>query len=461
MATGIDTNALTLGPISSQVKSRAKPSQWKTIVKKAHSRGFTVESFLDQSIPEAMKARTKSSLRTEADTTVKAAYAPAEKEISLNEERTKAIDTKRARDNQYYLDWLAGKSAEINAHTEAANTLVREKVGAIQAATGQAATAMRSQIAAAVTQTPGVVSDPNQSTTLNRDVPAAGVANTEAVGNAATATEQQITSQNAKQAGYDASNFALIASMEAKRQGDTWNRLADLGDEKQKLQLTKAADTAKEVARLLDDERDKGNQNEQNRIVAQRLGVEAAGVQQRADAATAANNLGIDKLNETIRNNKAKITNSEAQQTTKNAFEQAKLEISQGKLDLGWYKAKHPNAGGKGSGAKGGPSSKSKDPQNRFEYGYALVATSKTPGKPGAGNKPGTPGKKYTSEYVTKNRKTVTNQIVAQGLTRKMADAIVHAYISMGGEDPGKYTQWLTQKSGTGNPPASEGTGLG
>lgn len=441
MAKGIDTAALTLGPISQQVKARASKGQWKKIVKTAHSRGFQVESFLDQSVPAAMKARTNKSLRAEAETTVRSAYAPAEKEISLNEERTKAIDSKRARDNVYYNDWLTTKKNELNAHTEASNTLLRTNVKNIVDATAQAATAMRSQIATAVTETPGVVSDPNQSTTLNRDVPAAGKANTEQVGAAATATEQQIASQDATQAGYDASNFAFIAAMEAKRQGDTWTRLADLGDEKQKLQLTKAADTAKEVARLLDTERDKSNSNEQNRIVAERLGVDAAGVQQRADAAADANALGIAKLNETARNNKAKLSNTKTQQEIENTFKQAGIDIRQGNLDLDWYKAKHPSTGKDGSK---GPSTKSNDPQTRFDYGYALVATSKRPGTPGSGNKPGKPGKSYTPDYVKKNRSLVKNQLKAQGLTPKMAEAVIDAYTGMAGADPGEYKRWVS-----------------
>lgn len=444
MASGIDTSKLTLGPLSQQVKARATKGQWRKIVKDAHAKGFQVESFINQSIPDAMKARTKSSLRAEADTTVKAAYAPAEKEISQNEEKTKALDTKRARDNQYYNDWLTGKSAEINAHTEAANTLLRNQVKGIQDATIQAAKGMRAQIATAVTDTPGVISDPSQSTTLNRDVPAAANAGVEQIGNAATATNLQISSQNAAQAGYDASNFAFIAAMEAKRQGDTWSRLADLGDEKQKLQLTKAADTAKEVARLLDTERDKANSNEQNRIVAERLGVDAAGVQQRADAASMTNDLNRDKLAETIRNNRATLGNKAAQQQIENSFKEAGINIRQGKLDLDWYKVKHPSSksGSKGTGGKG---ASSKDPQTRFDYGYALVATSKRPGTPGSGNKPGKPGKSYTPDYVTKNRALVTNQLKAQGLTPKMARAVVDAYIGLGGEEPGDYKRWAQQ----------------
>lgn len=436
-------SSITLGPISQRVKAKATQNQWKKIVKTAHARGYQVESFLDQSIPEALKSRTKSSLRAEADTTISAAYAPAEKELSQQEERTKALDSKRARDNQYYLEWLRGRSAQLRENQIAADNKVRDAVKGAHDTTVQAAEGLRNQIVTAVTSIPGVVSDPNQSNTLNQDVPAAANQNISLIENARDATERQLSSQETEQAGYDASNFAFMAGIEAKRQGDTWQRLADLGDEKQKLQLTKAADSAHEVARLLDTERDKANQNTQNTIIADRLNVDLAGVQQRADAAAGQLALGTSKLAETIRNNKETLRATKDQQTVQNSMSQARINIQNGKLTLDWYKARHPN---NSKSSKGGAGAKSKDPQTRFDYGYALISTSSTPGKPGSGNKPGQPGKAYTPEFVSKNLKLVENQLVSNGMSRKMAQAVVTAFITNGrdrNKDPGNYKNWL------------------
>jgi len=428
---GVNVTRLTMGPNSAAVKRRATPQQWRKIIRKAKRRGVTVESLLDQSVPMALKQRTRAGLQKQATSTIQAAYAPAETSISQQESRVRSVDEKRARDNQYYLDWLRSRSDQMQAASKQADTVLRDTHKQIVDEAGQQAQALRQDMLRGAAATTGNVSDPNQATAF--DTRADAARNAGVLASSQAATNNAIGSQESRRASLDASNFAFMAASEAKRTSDTWAKLAELGDEKQKLALSKAADSAKEVARLLDQEQVKAESNREYKAVAQKLGVDLAGIEQRDRASQRSANQ--QRLNRKATNKRARdqLRLQQSKQAFQEGLDEAELAIKQGNLDLGWYRATHPNKG-KGGGATPGKPMEG-DAQGRFEYGYALVASSVRQGKP---RKDGTyPNKPYNRDWVAKNYNLVANQLVKKGFSRRMAKTIVNAFIQKAGGEPG------------------------
>ena len=427
---GVNVAKLTMSPAAYQIKRRATKKQWHRIVAKAKRRGVTVDALLDQSVPGPLKDRTRESLRKQATNTINEVYKPAELELTQRESRVRAVDEKRARDNQYYLDWLKGRSDAMTIAARQADTTLRDTQRQIVDDAAAHTQAVQQEMMQAAAAQAGNVSNPGQAAAFNISDDAAR--NNALLAASREATNQTIGTGERRQSELDASNFAQIAALEAKRQADTWSKLSDIGDSGEKLKLQKAADAAQEVARLLDQNQANAQGNREAQVVAQRLGVDLAGVRQRErdsrrDARTAA-----DRLDETRRNNRANLRLRQRQQRFDESIANAKLDIDQGKLNLGWYKAKHPGSSG-GSGK--GTGLKSKNPQDRFEYGYALVATSVRQGKP---RKDGTyPNIRYNAKWVSENQDLVKRQLIKEGFSARMAKTIVTAFMQKDGKDPG------------------------
>lgn len=421
-----------LGPLAASVKRRVKPKTWRTLVKRAHSRGFTVDSFLDQSVPGPLKERTRAGLRRQAEKTITTAYRPAEVELDQQEQRIQSLSEKRRLDNERFQTWLQTKSAELRANASAADQKLREGQAAIAQQSADATGAMRQDL---INAAQGTVSDPTQAKAFDTQPEVSR--NAQLVAAHQTATEQQIHSGENQRQMAEASSLASAAAAEARRVSETWSALKDVSDERGKLRLGKAADIAQEVARLLDLEVEKANMNRDFNAVADRLGLQRQELNLKA--LTQRQNVGLKKRD--LRTKEDRLAFDQAQADIKNDLTRSDQAIREGRLELDWWKARHPNTGKESSGREGGPSADSRDPQDRFEYGYALVASSVRQGKP---NKAGQyENKPYTVKYVAKNRKIVTNQLVARGLTRKMATAVIEAYLTAGGTDPGHYTDWL------------------
>src|SRR5689334_9102231 len=103
--TGSVADQIRLGSDVAAVKANTRPNIWKQIVRQAHARGFTVAGVLSGQ-PDALKERTKSSLKTQAMKTVADAYAPSLEDNSRLADRVRALDAKRQSDNAFYNQWL-------------------------------------------------------------------------------------------------------------------------------------------------------------------------------------------------------------------------------------------------------------------------------------------------------------------------------------------------------------------
>lgn len=239
----------------------------------AAKQGVTVSGLL-QGGPAALRERSQAGIKKQALSTINAAYAPAEADIGSRRAQTNALDEKRRTDDQYYSDWLTSQQKTADAVSAASDAALLTQAAQLH---GQAQAAGDANQQAAVQQaasTPGNVSNPDQSTALQaglsanttKSVGAADIANANAVA--------QVARSGAQRATLQASNYAQAAALEARRQGDTYKALAGLSDEDAKLKLNKAADTSKEIARLLDQEVAKAENNQQTSILANKLNVQ-------------------------------------------------------------------------------------------------------------------------------------------------------------------------------------------
>jgi hypothetical protein len=255
----LDLTALTLGPTAAAVKAKVSHAQWRRIVKAAHKKGFAVDSFLQSDLPDPLKLRTRTSLRREAGKNVATAYAPAEAELTDRERRIANLDSKRKADNEYYLNWLKTKSGELEASAKGAQALYDSRQGEIRTQLQGEIAAARNTAGQVSLAQGGVVSDPSQSTALAN--PGESIRATERLAAEQTLGNQQSLTNQGHLAFASAASFALMAAEDAKRSARTWESMQDLADDKHKLTFAKAADSQKEVARLLEGEVAKAGSN--------------------------------------------------------------------------------------------------------------------------------------------------------------------------------------------------------
>lgn len=316
-----------LGPNAAALKAKLRPSRWRKIVRDAHRKGFTVESYINTALPDELKARTKSSLRKQALETVKAAYAPAAKELDDEDRRIRALDEKRAVDERHFQEWLTAKSDRLMSEARVADQTLSDRQKEIADSVAQTWSAARAASADAVAAQPGLVSDPADSKAL-ASLADAEKRSTDAVANQRAATAQAVSTGEKTMGITQAANLAALAAQQAKRQGETWSALGKVSDGRAKLRLDQAADAAKEVSRLLDNEVTKAQQNREFEAVAAELDLKQFTAQTEAKQKDREFDLAKDKFNldRWIASNKQKA-------------EEAKLELGYDKIRASQGKA--------------------------------------------------------------------------------------------------------------------------
>lgn len=229
-------DVLRLGAQTAAIKASMPKKRWAKFVKLAHARGFTINAMLSDS-PDALKERTTASLRAEAQKTVTAAYAPADKALTTRQAAIGILDDKRKTDDAAYRQWLSGEVGKLDAQAKAADASLASQQQSIQdgLATSIAASHADSMKRAAAVSS---VSDPAQSTALDTSA-----ADTHSAQRAAAATQQTAT---LAKVGGDArvlANASLLSQQsarESQRIGETLKALADVSSSRDKLNSDKA-----------------------------------------------------------------------------------------------------------------------------------------------------------------------------------------------------------------------------
>lgn len=419
--TNAQMDAATIGPIAAQVKRSAKPAQWKRLLAEAHKQGIKVNSFLDGSVPTAMKERTKDSLRQEAYDTVESTYKPLLQDIENRKSQLRSVDEKRALDNERFASWLSQQNDKLHYQAQAADVNV---VSAQQKAqTDLAGAAQQMQAGFLQQQNPtGQVSNPAQYTGVS-DLQGAAALGQSQVQNQRDLTANIIGNNATSDSAKSANSMAYMASLDAQRQADTWKGLSDLGNESQKAQLSKAADAAQRVSDLLQNEQTKASWRGDDSIARETLNI-------KDDA----NTVALQKLSEAGRHNKATEALTRSRLSAADRVNDTRLAQGQERNDIAWYNARHGS-----DGSTGESKTAKNDPQTRFDQAYASLAAGTRKTKDGKSDKP------LDASYVGKGRASQFESMLVAKLkiSPAMARAVMKAYLQRKGSDPGDYTQYL------------------
>jgi len=299
------------------VQSRATPRQWRKLVRTARRRGVTLDSLVS-GIPSPLAQRTNAGILQQARRTVRSAYQPVFEDISTQERQTRALDAKRAADNQHYAEWLRRNNDALVAANNTFSQGVADRQQALANSVQQSyATAAQGAAANNANRTGSVtLGNQEQAAAQSATAPQATFA-----GNLMAAEQQRTLGQ--QRVGADllsstAANAALAhAATDARRSSDTWRSLQELAGARRRFKAERSSDVQREVARLRDQEITKANAQQQLDLAAQELGARTA-IQKME------NQLAKRKLNETIRSNKA----NEGIRTDANSIRRDALRLS-------------------------------------------------------------------------------------------------------------------------------------
>jgi hypothetical protein len=278
--------------------------------------------------PGALKPRSRKQIRRQATRTMRAIYRPGFADLRGQERRINAVSQKRAEDNRRYLQWLDTQGKQLMAHAQAADTELKSTQNQIQAQAAQSFIDLRDQLVDQGGHASGVT---NPADATAHDVTPEAQ---RAIGQVANERERSAqTMKTGKEMANIAqsSNFALMAASDAKRQADQYNALKDVASARQKLILERAAKTAEEVARMLDQEIAKGQARIDMRATAgqlalglkeHRLGKKQFRLDKKVQLAQL--DLAGKELRETKRHNKA--TERQDRRDSKHASQQDRRE---------------------------------------------------------------------------------------------------------------------------------------
>jgi hypothetical protein len=274
-----------LGPDVAAAKARMSSSDWKSLVKTAHSKGFSVAGMLSGA-PDALKERTRSSLVDEANKTVNSAFKPASDALNQQESGIHALDAKRQADEAHFQSWLKSQQDSMAARALSADQQLASQQQAIQDQTRQGYAEAQQNAYQNAAATPGNVSDPHSANALNLSADAQRANDNVAAQRQATAS----MTNNARGylVGAQGVSAGLAQQAQVQRASDTSKALNDVGKQRSDLLAKSASAAADEIQRLFSAEADKADANRNYVAAAQKLGVSQAAVEQRATAAAVA-----------------------------------------------------------------------------------------------------------------------------------------------------------------------------
>lgn len=288
-----DADVSRLGPDIAAIKARTDPHRWKALVRYAHGRGFAVGGVLE-GIPDTLKPRLQSSLKSEAQRTVADAYRPAEQALDSDVNRISGIADRRRRDEQAFNDWAKGQRELLMSQATAADQMAADRRRDILAGANGSMQAAQENIRHEAERQPDRVSNPSDSRALdlsavqnrekqsigNLDLAQASGAN--GVGRLATLMSAALSYEKAQDAAREGASQAQI--------GETLTAKRDLG-------IKRAGDAMSVLQDLRARELDKASANEDRRIAAAKLDVDQAKLDHTVEVDDAELNLKTKKVN--------------------------------------------------------------------------------------------------------------------------------------------------------------------
>lgn len=268
--------ALIHGGAYPQLKRQLNPRQWQRLVREARRRGTTIEG-MASGLSGPLRPLTRKGIQRQAMQTVNDAYRPAEADLDSQESRVRAIDEKRARDNQHYARWLEAQHSRLRTEGAAADAALLRTEQEIATNVDQTYAESQKGARARAAAVAGNVSNPEQS--LKLDMSPERQRAVETVANQRRQTATALGAGEKTSQFLQSSNALFMAAQDAKRQGQTFSALKDIADERSKVRFQKAADASKEIARLLDREITKAQSNREFNAATAKLGLDRAELQ--------------------------------------------------------------------------------------------------------------------------------------------------------------------------------------
>lgn len=205
---------------------------------------------LYKDIPKPLRPLTNKRLRRQAAVTIKKSYRPAFSELNTEATTMQNLSAKRSADNAFYLDWLNTKTDQHNAAQAASLAAAGAQQQGIATQAAQDYNNLRDKLVKEAS--PGAVTNPNQQAAFNVTPEAQ-----RGISMVANEREKFAASRDrsiASGAAMKSSNFATMAAMQASNQSDLFKAMSEISGARKKLIFSRAADTSKEAARLLDRE---------------------------------------------------------------------------------------------------------------------------------------------------------------------------------------------------------------
>lgn len=338
-----------LGSDIAALKAKTDKKTWAKIVNDAHKRGFSVRGALSN-VPDPLKERTHSSLKTEAQKSVAASYAPDLADLDTQQGRVASLDAKRQADNQVFQTWLLQQNEKFDVAARA-NQKVYQDYQDAKAPAAQAAGDAAQAGAVADASASGSGTDFSQATGLKN----LSADTAKAVGTAAGQADfarNMGANMEAFRGMAQQGALAQGVTAEAARMNDTAKSNAAITDARNKTLAARAADTIKEYSRLLDGEITKATSNRDYTAAAQQLNLGEAKFNEqvtarKADDARADKALTLDQY---------KADNIKNYQDAQNKIGYDRIKSSEGKSSadrkLRKYLHDHPVATPKAPGLR-------------------------------------------------------------------------------------------------------------
>lgn len=272
-------DVIRIGLQAATAKANLPHSEWAGMVNAAHAKGITVASAIDPNIPDALKARTKTSLRAESQKTVGDLYKPQEAELDYATQQANGLQAKRLTDETAFNSWYAQKVGESNQRASDAQKAYQDAVTGQATKQSTEGPARVTDLQAQIQQ--GAGGDMSNSVYL-KDALAREQTRTDNANVASTgAIQSGITTAN-NMAGNTASIAGRHDAAVGGIVGDYGKSMQDITGSRLKLASSKAADIIKSYTDALDTEASKANSQQQYTGLMAQLG-------QKADAASQQN----------------------------------------------------------------------------------------------------------------------------------------------------------------------------
>lgn len=246
-----------LGEDAYAVKHQVGKSAWRHIVNDAHAKGFTVPSYLSNA-PDELKARTHSSLKTQATTLVNEAFAPRTKELDYQGQQAANIRQKRLDDASSYNQWL---TQEMSKSAAAAQTAQQNYTDFVDKQSGAAKQAAEQLLAQANAQSSQGISGDMQGSAAMTNLRGQLQAQAQGADNQAAAAHAAEPMAQERGAAIQASVQGMYAARAQGIEGDYGKANSEINSNRLKLDTDRATAVISGYTDLLNKEIDKANAN--------------------------------------------------------------------------------------------------------------------------------------------------------------------------------------------------------